>query len=305
MSCVGYSANRAKPKGVLVRSGLRNDAGTIASRAVAVLLYPVADGFGILRPQIGGRRIQQNDDDVTPVDIALHDDAAPRFGNETCFLQADIPFRAVDEAVGIVEAQHFSLHGKVCTGVGGVVANQGITVSRLDQQSQIVRTGLVGTGQSGWLHITCFAHTQHERALVHGANRCAQAAGIGAPQGMGGTVLARHQGQMQQLLPRQRGAYSQTRAAAFEAIHIFVGDGDHFVHGQVGIHGDDCRHQLGDGCNGRNEMSIFIDQYLPCFLIHGKGHAGVQIGSEVATVLAQTLNLPQAVALWHGNTNDG
>ena len=52
-----------------------------------------------------------------------------------------------------------------------------------------------------------------------------------------------------------------------------TGDGDELIHGQIGIHGNNSSHQLGDRCNGRSLVPVFTEQYLPRILVHNKRHA--------------------------------
>ena len=84
--------------------------------ATQVVLHPVADGLGITHAQRTVVGVEQHDDDVAAIDIALHHHAAASFGNVAGFLQADIPVVAVHQTVGVVETARLAGHIKGLAG---------------------------------------------------------------------------------------------------------------------------------------------------------------------------------------------
>ncbi|MPM93935.1 hypothetical protein SDC9_141077 [bioreactor metagenome] len=206
-------------------------------------------------------------------------------------MQVDVPHRALDQAVGIVELQHTAAHFHLVAGRRGQLAQQRIIVRHAHQLSQIACARLVAAGQARRLHIVCGHHADLACLAVHARHECRHAARIGAAQCMRSAVFAGHQRQMQQFATAERRAHRQARAAEFFGVHIILRDGDGLVHVQMRFGNQQTRHELGQRSNRQHRAFVLAEQHFLGVLVDHQCHTGLQ--RQRILHIMQPRNLPE------------
>ena len=76
---------------------------------------PAPDALGVADPRVLARRIEEHHDQLAPCHLGLHHQASAGFGDVAGLLQADLPLRALDEAVGVAELDRRGCRPRPCT----------------------------------------------------------------------------------------------------------------------------------------------------------------------------------------------
>ena len=96
---------------------------------------------------------------------------------------------------------------------------------------------------------------------------------------------------MQEFTTRECGTGAQARTAALFGVNVFGGDGDGFIHRQIGFANHQSGHELCDGRNGQNCIVVFAQQHFLRILVNHVCHAGFQ--GQLVIALMQTCDLPE------------
>ena len=212
-----------------------------------------------------------------PASFACITRQRPGFRDVAGLLQADLPLRALDEAVGVAELDVAVADLDHVLGRGRELADQRHFVRRPDERRQVARARLVAARQARRLDVVGVVHAEGARLVVHRRDEGGQPARIAAAERIGGPVLRRHQRQVQHVLAAQLGADAQARAAALLGVDVLVGDRDDLVERLLRLGDDHRRHELGERGDRQDGLGVLAEQDLVGVLVEDQGDARLQL----------------------------